>query len=155
MFCGSAFATVPLTRGTQVPVCLTSNLDSKTSTTPIVVVNNDIKTKNGTILIKAGTPVVVEYRSKKAKGVGRPGSIYMRFLSTTAVDGTKVNLECQPIEVEGENKRGVALGVGLGLGLTFVWPCLFVLCKKGGQATINSNTIYSNVFVAYDVDIEE
>ena len=155
MFCGSAFATVPLTRGTQVPICLTSNLNSKTSTTPYAIVNNDVKNKNGIVLIKAGTPVVVEYKAKKARGVGRPGTISMRFLSTTAVDGTRVALESQPIEVEGENKRGVALGVGLGLGLTIVWPCLFVLCKKGGEATISSNTIYSNVFVAYDIDIEE
>lgn len=155
MFCGSTFANVPLTRGTQIPVCLTSAINSKSKTEPFVIVNNDIKSKNGTVIVKAGTPVAVEYKATKARGVGRPGKIYMRFLSTTAVDGTRIALESQPIEVEGESKRGVALGVGLGLGLTFVWPCLFVLCKKGGQATINSNTIYSNVYVAYDVDVNE
>ena len=51
MFCGSAFATVPLTRGTQVPICLTSNLNSKTSTTPYAIVNNDVKNKNGIVLL--------------------------------------------------------------------------------------------------------
>lgn len=149
----STFAAVPLRRGTQVPVRLVDKMDSKKNTTANAIVDNDVKAANGTVVIKAGTPVNVETKANKAGGVGKPGTICLKFASTTAVDGTRIALEGSNVEVEGKNKRGLALGLGLGLGLTIVWPMLFVMCKKGGQAKLDANTTYSNIYTAYDVDI--
>lgn len=151
----STFAAIPLRRGTQVPVRLVEKMSSKKSTTPNAIVDTDVKAADGTVVIKGGTPVNVESKVKKAKGTGKPGTINIKFVSTTAVDGTRIALEGSNVEVEGKNKRGVALGVGLGLGLTIVWPLLFVMCKKGGQAVIDANTLYNNIYTAYDVDINK
>lgn len=149
----SVFAGVPLQRGTQVPVRITADVNSKTTTMPSAIVDKDVVASDGTVLIKYGTPVEVQYTGKKARGCGKPGSIVMDFVATSAVDGQRIALQGVKVNAEGQSKKGVALGVGLGLGLTFVWPCLFVLCKKGGQAIIPANTTYYSCGTATDYSI--
>lgn len=148
----TVLAGVPLTRGTQVPVRLTSSVTSKSSTTPTAIVEKDVVSRDGQLLIKQGTPVAVQLSRQKARGCGRPGSLVLKMVSTQSADGQHVALEGSQ-EAEGTNKKGQAIGLGVGLGW-FVWPCLFILCKKGGEATIPSNTTFSNVSVAFDYTIE-
>lgn len=145
-------AGVPLTRGTQVPVRLTSDATSKSATTPTAIVEKDVVARDGHLLIKQGTPVEVQLERQKARGCGRPGSLVLKMVATQSVDGQRIALEGSQ-EEEGVNKKGQAIGLGVGLGI-FIWPCLFILCKKGGEATIPSNTTFSNVSVAFDYTIE-
>lgn len=52
----SAFAAGPLERGTVLSVRLTSQATSKASSNPTAIVENDVKAKDGSVLIKRGTP---------------------------------------------------------------------------------------------------
>lgn len=147
------FAGVPLTRGTQVPVRLTTDANSKTGDTPTAIVEQDVATRDGKVLIAKGTPVQLEIEAQKARGCGRPGSITVKCVSTQSVDGQRIALEGTK-STEGANKKGSTIGLGVGLGC-FVWPCLFILCKKGGEATIPANTLLTNVSVAWEYSIEK
>ncbi|MBR1889958.1 MAG: hypothetical protein IJ816_04955 [Alloprevotella sp.] len=143
-----------LPNNTQVPVQFTSELSSKDTSTfsSGIVVATDVKDNAGKILIKAGTPVVATLTSKKARGVGRPGMLEVEYVSTKAVDGTLIKLYGKTTQ-EGENRKGKVLGVGLGVGLTVLWPMLFYLCKKGGQAVIPAGMIVTGVFTLGDYNI--
>jgi len=146
------FAGVPLTRGTQVPVRLTSDATSKSATVPTAVVEKDVMSRDGNLLIKQGTPVEVQLTRQKARGCGRPGSLVLKMVSTQSVDGQRIALEGDQ-EKEGTDKKGITIGLGVGLGV-FLWPCLFILFKKGGEAKIPSNTTFSNISVAFDYTID-
>ena len=68
------FASGPLERGTALSVRLMSQATSKKSSNPTAMVENDVKSKDGSILIKRGTPVMLQVESTKARGCGRAGS---------------------------------------------------------------------------------
>lgn len=136
-----------LSNGKSVPVRLTSDIytKSKTAVEPIAVVDADIKSDDGSrVLIRRGTPVNIDAKVQRARGVGKPASVRLLFLSTTAVDGQTVRLQ-GGYNATGDSRRGLALGVGLGVGLTVCWPCLFCLCIKGENVTVPENTVFSNV----------
>ena len=147
----SIFASTPLTRGTSIQVRITSGVSSKINgTSPSAVVENDVKDRNGDVLIKRGTPVQLQVHQKQAKGCGRPGYVNIKCISTTAVDGQYISLEGN-IDSEGDDKKGLAVGLGVGLGLTFLPFVGFAfLAIKGEQAKIQSNAIISNVVVLND-----
>lgn len=88
----SIFASVPLTRGTAVYVRTLSEVSSKTVGTMDAIVDSDVKATNGEVVIKKGTRVNVDMRTQKAKGVGKPGTIEIRSMSTTSVDGQTINI---------------------------------------------------------------
>ncbi len=151
------FATTPLERGKNVPVRITSDVNSKRlkKATITAIVDANIKSADGKILIKSGTPVELQASGKKAKGCGRPGYITMSCISTTAADGQKIMLNGN-LSAEGDARRGLALGLGLGFGLTCVLPVigLSLLAIKGKNATIPSNTIMNYVYVTSDYMVE-
>lgn len=150
----SVFAGTPLTRGTRVPVKVISEVRSSDTETPVVLVENDVKAKDGSVLIHRDTPVEFQLERVKAKGMGKAGKITLRFTSVQAVDGQRIVLDGS-LHKEGEDKLGKALGLGLGLGLTilpFVGFAGFV--AKGGQAVIQANTP-SVVTVSFDYMIGE
>lgn len=138
--------------GQPVQVRLTSPIDTKTAKkkTPIqvsAIVEQDVRAESSdVILIRRGTPIELDAQIVRAKGVGKPGSVFLRCLSTQAVDGQHINLQ-GTLEQNGANRKGTALGVGLGVGLTVCWPCLFCLCIKGEQVVIPENTMIHNVVV--------
>lgn len=101
---------------------------------------------NGDVLIRRGTPIELDAQVVRAKGVGKPGSVFLRCLTTQAVDGQVINLQGS-YEKTGESRKGTALGVGLGVGLTVCWPVLFCLCIKGEQVVVPENTMIHNVVV--------
>ena len=150
----SIFASAPLTRGTVVYIRTMSEVSSKTSESMDAIVDADVKASDGTVLIKIGTRVNAIMDVQKAKGVGKPGSITLKNLSTTSVDGQTIYLAGSVTE-QGQSKRGQALGLGLGLGLCLVLPCLAILAKKGGEAVIPAGTLYNQFSVADDYQIEK
>ena len=148
----SVFATAPLVRGTVVYIRTMSEVSSKTSESLDAIVDADVKASDGSVLIKKGSRVNVRMDVQKAKGVGKPGRITLRNMSTTSVDGQTIYL-AGSVNEEGESKRGKALGLGLGLGLCLFLPCLAILAKKGGEAIIPAGTIYNQFSVADDYQI--
>lgn len=151
----SVFASKPLDRGTTLSVRITSQISSKQKGTPTAIVENDVKNRQGELLIKRGTPVLLQIEREKAKACGKGGYVNVRCISTTAVDGQTISLDGS-LNDEGNDKKGLAIGLGVGLGLTFLPFVGFVfLVLKGEQATIEANTIIPNVFVTNDYSIEE
>ena len=66
---------VVLPNGKSIPVRLTTDIysNSKVLQEPAAVVDADIKDDSGThVLIRRGTPVVLDAQIRKARGVGKP-----------------------------------------------------------------------------------
>ena len=153
MSCG-AWAGTPLTRGTALQVKIVESLSSKKATNAVALVDYDV-VKDGKVLIKAGTPVQVQVDRKKCRGVGRPGSLTVKPLTTTTVDGQTILLSGGTLEVEGKKRTGKAVGLGVGLGVGLLCPPLLAcLAIKGDHAVIESGTVLSNVIVANEYDIK-
>jgi len=108
--------------------------------TPTVIVSSNIKDNLGNVLIKKVSLVFVEFQNKRRKVVGKPGEINLLLKSTNSVDGQIILLSGNYM-VAGENLRGKVLGIGIGVGVLLVWPMLFYLLKKGGEAELPSNTM--------------
>lgn len=119
--------------------------------TEVVVVDDDV-VKDGTVVIAKGTHVKVSINKKKAKGVGKAGSVELRCISTTSVDGQTIALEGMKAE-EGDSRQGLALGLGIGLGV-FTLIGFACLAIKGEKANIETNTIIPNIMVMDDYLIE-
>ena len=149
----TVFASTPLTRGTIVYIRTMTEVSSISNQPVEAVVDADVKGDNGSVLIKKGTRIDGNMDVKKAKGVGKPGSITLSNLSTRSVDGQTIHL-AGSVTREGESKRGQTLGLGLGLGLCLFLPCLAILAKKGGNAQILAGTVFTQFSVADDYQIE-
>lgn len=150
----TVLASSPLDRGTTLSVRVTSRITSKTEGSPSAIVENDVKGKDGRVLIKRGTPVQLQIDRKKARGVGKPGYVTVKCLSTSAVDGQNILLEGS-VNEEGNDKKGLSVGLGVGLGLTFLPGVGFAfLAIKGEEAVIENNTVIPIVVVMNDYSIE-
>lgn len=141
-----------LKAGTQVPVKLTLDADSKIKEPPTAIVAEDVFSSDGTIAIKHGTSVQLYYDNDRARACGAPGYFTLRFETTRAVNNMKVALDCDNIVRRGKDKHGLSIGLGLGLG-SFVWPCLACLLIKGQNVCIPAGTVIPDVYVAEDVSI--
>lgn len=129
-------------------------MTSKNEGSPSAIVESDVKSKDGRVLIKRGTPVQLQIDRQKARGVGKPGSVTVKCVSTNAVDGQSILLEGS-VSGEGNDKKGLSIGLGVGLGLTFLPGVGFAfLAIKGEQAVIENNTIIPTVFVMNDYSVE-
>lgn len=154
----SVFATTPLRQGKSVIVRIVTPVNSKKVYKQEVVcaqVDADVKSQDGKVLIKTGTPVEMHIETHKAAGLGASGSVSAYCVSTTAVDGQRIFLKGGSIEAEGESRRGLAIGLGVGLGVTALPYVGFIfLVLKGENAQIDANTIMNYVVVAGNYDIE-
>ena len=149
--CTASFAQKTLKSGTLIPVTFTEKVTSS-STTANLIVAQDVKV-DGVTAIAAGTPVLNQVTGTKKRGCGRPGTVTVAILSTTATNGEVVRLMGQPLVKEGQNKKGKAIGLGVGLGI-FMWPCLGCLAIKGGDAEIPAGTIVQNMMTNNEVTIK-
>lgn len=149
--CTASFAQKTLKSGTIIPVTFTEKVTSS-STTANLIVAQDVKV-DGVTAIAAGTPVLNQVTGTKKRGCGRPGTVTVTILSTTATNGEAVRLMGQPLLKEGQNKKGKAIGLGVGLGI-FMWPCLGCLAIKGGDAEIPAGTIVQNMMTNNEVTIK-
>lgn len=152
----SLFASTPLNSGKAIQVRITSEITSKGESTPLAMVDNDIKGEGGRVVIKRGTPVMLQVERSGKRGCGRAGEVKIKCISTTAVDGQTIMLSGGELNKEGENKKGLAIGLGVGLGCTFLpFIGLAFLGIKGEEAKIESNTLLPVVFIVSDYEIGE
>lgn len=121
--------------------------ETKNNNSNSAFITTDVYDKDNNIWIKAGTPVVINITTQKAKGMGEPGILEIQCVSTVDINGRQVSLKGSLYQ-EGEEKKGTALGLGLGLGLTVLFPFgFFFFMIKGKNITIPPNTIIPNVIV--------
>lgn len=120
-------------------VVKTLRKDKVKSETGSVVVSNDVM-KDGKIVIAAGTPVVMDIQSEKHRGLGIPGTITVRPVSTTDVNGQVVALNGAEKSDIGKNRRGAAVACGVVFGIITFPVGLLFLCIKGGNASIPVGT---------------
>ena len=111
-----------------------------------IVDANIMDSKGENIVISRGTPVVMDIEIQRAKGVGKAGYIKINCVSTTAVDGQRINLIGTNI-AQGNDRKGMAIGLGVGLGIVVCPPCFFCLCIKGENVVIPENTVLGNIVV--------
>ena len=150
------FASTPLNSGKTLSVRITSEITSNSKTTPSAIVDNNVKGKDGRVLIKRGTPVMLQVERVSKRGCGRAGEVKIKCISTTAVDGQTILLSGGELQKEGKNKKGLAIGLGVGLGYTFLPGVgLAFLAIKGDDAKIESNELIPVVFIASDYEIDE
>ncbi len=69
----SVLASTPLSRGTALSVRIVSQVTSKEEGSPSAIVENDVKSADGKVLIKRGTPVQLQIDRQKARGCGKTG----------------------------------------------------------------------------------
>lgn len=99
-----------------------------------------------------GTAVISRY--EKPRSFGRPGVLEVQVQGVQTVDGQNVLLSGIPLNVEGENRKGLAWGLAIGVGLFTggigVVTGFFI---KGKPAEIRGGTTV-NATVASDIDVE-
>ncbi len=140
-----------LIKGTEVIIKTTGVITSNSIGNISAIVDQDVCSNDGSILIKSGTPVVINASIEKNGATGKPGKITLSGATTTAVDGKSIVLNCG-LEEQGKGKGGLAWGLGIGTGLFTLIGLLFLLIK-GGKAEIPAGTIIPNTFVSADYDI--
>ena len=102
----------------------------------------------GQVVISAGTRAMLRVDSIKSPGiVGRKGKVVLGAVSTTAVDGTTINLD------GGYNKQGKGrIALTASLGALLFWPALFI---PGGPPKFPKGTIIdSYVSGSYQVALD-
>lgn len=109
--------------------------DSKKAETESAIVSHDVL-KDGKVVIAAGTPVILDITYEKHRGLGKPGSINVKPVSTLDVNGQVVPLVGDAKSDTGKNKRGAAIGCGVTFGIILCPVGLLFLCIKGGNAAI-------------------
>lgn len=143
-----------LIKGTPITIQITEHISSKPGVNGTALVKEDVLSKQGEPLIKKGTPVYYQLDKKKARGVGKPGYINLKYICTTAIDGRIILLKGGNDTV-GKDKRSLALGLGIGLGVTVLPGVGFsFLGIKGKNAEIPKGTIFKDVIVANNYQID-
>lgn len=140
---------VKLMSGQNIPVRLMSEINSKhrNQATPYAIVDANIMDSKGeNIVINRGTPVVMDIEIQRAKGVGKAGYVKINCLSTTSVDGQRINLLGSSF-AQGDSRKGLAIGLGVSLGVVVFPPLLALLCIKGENVVIPANTVLGNIVV--------
>ena len=140
-----------LTKGTEVIIKTSGVITSNSIGNITALVDQDVYSNDGSILIKSGTPVVINASIEKNGATGKPGKITLSGATTTAVDGKSIVLNCG-LEEKGQGKGGLAWGLGIGTGVFTLIGFLFLLIK-GSKAEIPAGTIIPNTFVSADYDI--
>lgn len=93
----------------------------------------------GQTVIKEGTPVLIDVKARKAGFIGRPGKVELKGISTTAIDGSVIDLTGSTLE-KGDSHRGKS--IGLTIGMFFVIPPFnfFFLLVKGDDCNLNARS---------------
>ena len=144
-----------LSHGEILEVRIIDGFDGKNVPQAInAVTDTDIKDPvTRQTIIRRGTPVRIEAKVEKPKGLGREGKIRLNLLSVQAVDGKDIRLS-RTVEYTGKKRRGLALGLGIGLPLgTFCLPCFACLAIKGLPAEIPSGELITYVTVQGDYTV--
>jgi hypothetical protein len=149
---GNLTAGGTIQNGTPVSVKLINQISSSSDDQPNFVVSDDVKDSEGNILIKQGTVVNTEFARKQRKSVGLPGSLSVKFVSTTSADGQMIPLAGSKTYTA-PDKKGKVIGVAVGVGL-FIWPMLAYLAKKGEDVTVAPTTIFNAATVMGSINVK-
>lgn len=142
---------IQLAKGTPVVVKTVSGVSSNSIGEIMAIVEEDVVSEDGHVLIKSGTPVIVKAYFEKNGSIGKPGKITLSGANTTAIDGKTIILNCG-LEELGKDNSGLSLGLGIGTGILTLFGLLFLLIK-GGNAEVPAGTIIPNTFVSANYDI--
>ncbi|MCH8317647.1 MAG: caspase family protein [Bacteroidetes bacterium] len=135
-----------LMSGTYIPIKIENTVSSKGSNNVIAIINQDIADFEGNKLIAAGTRVELSVIKTKARATGKPGSIKITVVSTTAVDNQIIGLVGDYF-TEGQERKNTALWL-TGCGCFIIPPVNFLfLFMKGTEATIPASTMITNARV--------
>lgn len=94
---------------------------------------SDIMSSNGSVLVKAGTPVTAQISFAKSNGMlGRSGEITITDFHTTAVDGTYIPLSGS-VSAKPDDKMTLSIVLS-------VLICPLFLLIKGNEAQVNVGT---------------
>ena len=132
-------ATAQQTVNVGLEVVKTMRKDNIKTENGSVIVKNDV-IQDGKVLIAAGTPVVMDIQREKHRGIGKPGTITIRPVSTMDVNGQVVALNGPEKSDVGKNRRGAAIACGVVFGIILCPVGLLFLCIKGGNASIPAGT---------------
>ena len=151
-----AVNSVLLESGTYVPIRIMETVSSKIKSKktavvqPSAIVDSNIYTKDGKLLIKRGTPVMVNAVCMKAKSMGKGGEITITPQSTTAIDGQTITLQGSKT-LYGDDCRSEVVTIGCLLGL-FVLPIIGFLgfLGTGDNVEVPSDYVLTNSVVNSD-----
>lgn len=127
---------------TDIPVQIDKKITSKgksISTEWCASVSSDVYLMD-TIIIRQGTPVAIRIERAKARPLGEEGTMTLRFLQTTDVNGRSLKLQTS-VFISGRDREALAIGLGLGLGF-FTIVGYFCFLVKGTEAVVNPGTLY-------------
>jgi len=145
----AAAATVRLPAGTPVIVQLDERVSTESKTMGDNVrasVAADV-TVSGTVVIRAGSPVVSEITHVKKPGaIGSPGEIGLAITAVQGVSGEMIRVLPQSASGEGDNKQTTSLVITL-------LCCILGLLMKGGHAEIPAGTTI-NTHTAQETNFE-
>lgn len=128
--------TVKLASNTVVPVRTTAAIYSDQvqngEQVSSITVARDVEV-DGQVVIASGAGVRAQVtRSSEAGRVGQPGDITIDLLSTTAVDGSEIDLSGN-YSAEGKGKVGASVAISLIL-------CPLALLMKGDEGSVPSGS---------------
>ena len=113
--------------------------DTQEAETESAVVSHDVF-KDGKLVIAAGTPVVLNIERTKHRGLGVPGTLTMKPVSTVDVNNQIIPLTGESKNDTGKNRKGAAIACGVVFGIIWFPVGLLWLCMKGGNAAFPAGT---------------
>lgn len=141
-----------LESGTPLMLRLNEDLrsDNKADTGIInAIVDTDVYSADGArVLIKAGTPAIIEFTVESNGSWGKAGKICLTHATTKAIDNKRVSLRLSNCQ-----KGGSKLGGVIALSIIFFPIGLLSGCMKGSMPKIPNGTIF-NASVMQDVTVE-
>ncbi|MDE6288601.1 MAG: hypothetical protein K2M00_07450 [Muribaculaceae bacterium] len=138
--------------GTQVVLRINENFKGSSNTDNGMITSTvaaDVYSADGTeVLIKAGTPAVIEYTAESNGICGKPGRICLTHATTRTVDNKSVSLGMTSCK-----KGGGKLGGVIALSVLFFPIGLISLCMKGSMPNLQQGATFTGL-VMQDVAVE-
>ncbi len=126
---------------TSIGIIVVKDIDSEDAdlTYQSAVVSDDVYS-DGKLIIAAGTPVMMDIHYADNHGLGVPGEVSARPISTTDIYNRVLKLDGATMNRIGKSRRGAAIGCGVFFGIVTFPVGLLFLCIKGADAEIPEGT---------------
>ena len=130
--------------GMPVSLVVPNRITSRTpadAATAQVTVQADVVV-NGTVAIRAGTPVEAVISRMPSAGGGSPGLVRIQPVGVPDVNGSWVSLSAPAVERVGRSRTGKAVGLGIGL-MPFLGPfAWFFFGINGREAVVERGAVF-------------
>lgn len=138
--------------GTQVVLRINENFKGANNTDNGMIpstVAADVYSADGTeVLIKAGTPAIIEYTAESNGICGKAGQICLTHATTKTIDNKSVSLNMTSCKKGGDRLGGV-----IALSVLFFPIGLISLCMKGSMPNIQQGSAFTGL-VMQDVVVD-